>query len=188
MVTLMVLHKCQLCWLIMTGLYKHFITTLKHWAHDELMSSWNVFIFVNYLKWANTHRVQKSFRADSCIGGSVLTIMSDKWPVIKIVIVSHCMYDEQTFSQQCWQEPGVHCCREALPEKIDFLSMEMGQNCCIARRFIHCLLWPGEWDGLKIEFFKKHSLPCAPWCILRLDGAYCAFLVHKYPIYRCSGV
>ncbi len=20
------------------------------------------------------------------------------------------------------------------------------------------------------------------------DGAYCAFLVHKYPIYRCSGV
>ncbi len=38
------------------------------------------------------------------------------------------------------------------------------------------------------EFFIKHSLPCAPWCILRLDGAYCAFLVHKYPIYRCSGV
>ena len=38
------------------------------------------------------------------------------------------------------------------------------------------------------EFFKKYSLPCAPWCILRLGGAYCAFLVHKYPIYRCSGV
>ncbi len=38
------------------------------------------------------------------------------------------------------------------------------------------------------EFFKKHSLPCAPWCILRPDGAYCAFLVHKYPIYPCSGV
>ncbi len=37
------------------------------------------------------------------------------------------------------------------------------------------------------EFFKKHSLPCAPWCILRLGGAYYAFLVHKYPIYRCSG-
>ncbi len=29
------------------------------------------------------------------------------------------------------------------------------------------------------EFFKKHSPPCAPWCILRLSGAYCAFLVHK---------
>ncbi len=26
------------------------------------------------------------------------------------------------------------------------------------------------------------SLPWAPWCILRLGGAYCAFLVHKYPI------
>ncbi len=38
------------------------------------------------------------------------------------------------------------------------------------------------------QFFKKYSLPCAPWCILRLGGAYCAFLVHKYPIYRCSGV
>ncbi len=38
------------------------------------------------------------------------------------------------------------------------------------------------------EFFKKHSLPCAPWCILRPECAYCAFLVHTSPIYRCSGV
>ncbi len=36
-------------------------------------------------------------------------------------------------------------------------------------------------------FFKKYGLPCAPWCILRLGGAYCALMVHKYPIYHCSG-
>ncbi len=36
------------------------------------------------------------------------------------------------------------------------------------------------------EFFKKYSLPCASWCILRLGGAYCALMVHNYPIYHCS--
>ncbi len=27
-----------------------------------------------------------------------------------------------------------------------------------------------------IKKYKKHSLPCAPWCILRLGGAYCALI------------
>ncbi len=37
------------------------------------------------------------------------------------------------------------------------------------------------------EFLKKYSLPCPPWCTLRLGGAYCGLMVHKAPIYHCSG-
>ncbi len=37
------------------------------------------------------------------------------------------------------------------------------------------------------EFFKKYSLPCAPWCTLRLGGAYCGVMVNKAPVYHCSG-
>ena len=31
------------------------------------------------------------------------------------------------------------------------------------------------------EFLEKYSLPCAPWCTLRLGGAYRSLMVHEAP-------